>query len=49
MYWYNTYPKYKMAIHINGTGYRDDGIDWSKYAGAKRLFEINSMNDTRGI
>lgn len=37
---YNKYRKYKMSIHINGTGYSNDGIDWSKYAGAKRLFEI---------
>ncbi len=37
---YNEYRNYKMAIHINTTGHEDDGIDWNKYAGAKRLFEI---------
>lgn len=37
---YNEYRKYKMAIHIHTTGNDNDGIDWNKYAGAKRLFEI---------
>lgn len=37
---YNEYRKYKMAIHIHTTGNENDGIDWNKYAGAKRLFEI---------
>lgn len=37
---YNEYRKYKMAIHIHTTGREGDGIDWNKYAGAKRLFEI---------
>lgn len=37
---YNEYSNYKMAIHIHGTGVENDGIDWNKYAGAKRLFEI---------
>jgi spore maturation protein CgeB len=29
-----------MAIHIHTTGHENDGINWNKYAGAKRLFEI---------
>ena len=37
---YNEYRNYKMAIHIKGTGDVNDTIDWNKYAGAKRLFEI---------
>lgn len=37
---YNELRKYKMALHINTTGVEGDGLEWSKYAGAKRLFEI---------
>lgn len=37
---YNEYQNYKMAIHIHTTGFENDGINWDKYAGAKRLFEI---------
>jgi glycosyltransferase involved in cell wall biosynthesis len=37
---YNEYRNYKMAIHIHTTGHENDGINWNKYAGAKRLFEI---------
>ncbi len=37
---YNEYRKYKMAVHIHTTGKENDGINWDKYAGAKRLFEI---------
>jgi hypothetical protein len=37
---YNEYRKYKIAIHIPTTGIKDDGINWNKYSGAKRLFEI---------
>jgi glycosyltransferase involved in cell wall biosynthesis len=37
---YNEYRKYKMALHIHTTGKEADEMDWNKYAGAKRLFEI---------
>jgi spore maturation protein CgeB len=32
-----------MALHIHTTGYNNDGINWSKYAGAKRIFEITGV------
>lgn len=37
---YNEYRKYKIAIHIHTTGVKGDGIDWHRFAGAKRPFEI---------
>jgi spore maturation protein CgeB len=37
---YNTYRNYRMAIHIHTTGKKNDGIDWDRFAGAKRIFEI---------
>lgn len=40
---YNEYRLYKMAIHAHTTGKEFDGIDWNKYAGAKRLFEITGV------
>jgi spore maturation protein CgeB len=40
---YNMYRRYKMAIHIHGTGNKSDGINWSRYSGAKRLFEITGV------
>lgn len=40
---YNMYRRYKMALHIHTTGYNNDGINWSKYAGAKRIFEITGV------
>ncbi len=37
---YQRYQHSKMAIHIHTTGIENDGINWNKFAGAKRLFEI---------
>lgn len=37
---YQRYQHSKMAIHIHTTGLENDGINWNRYAGAKRLFEI---------
>lgn len=40
---YEEYQKYRMAIHIHTTGNANDGINWDKFAGAKRLFEITGV------
>lgn len=40
---YNEYRKYKMAIHVMGTGHENDSINWAQHAGAKRLFEITGV------
>jgi spore maturation protein CgeB len=40
---YAEYQHYKIAIHIHTTGIDNDGFDWNKYAGAKRVFEITGV------
>jgi spore maturation protein CgeB len=37
---FDVYKQYKLALHVYGGGTENDGIDWSSYAGAKRIFEI---------
>ncbi len=40
---FDVYKQYKMALHVFGAGTENDGIDWSSYAGAKRIFEITGV------
>jgi glycosyltransferase involved in cell wall biosynthesis len=40
---YKEYRKYKMALHVHATVDKQDGLDWGKYAGAKRPFEITGV------
>jgi spore maturation protein CgeB len=40
---YREYMNYRMGIHIHTTGINDDGIDWNKFSGAKRIFEITGV------
>ena len=37
------YKTYKIALHIHTQGIKTDGIDWSSFAGAKRIFEITGI------
>lgn len=40
---YEKYQQYKLALHIHAHGTENDGIDWSSFAGAKRIFEITGV------
>jgi hypothetical protein len=40
---YNKYKQYALAIHIHGEGEKNDEINLSSFAGAKRIFEITGI------